>query len=249
MSYSMTHLIIAKEYLRNNPVENPGLFLLANISPDCVHARNNFDKAMKERSHYLQKGTEWGTIFEEEPMKIWYDSLRSFYFEHSNRIKISGDRFSTACSDFLDGYAMHILVDIFNCRLLYAPVRKKYGSDLEIFRKEYRNQCLIWDYHLYRSYYGTDDIFAEIKNGLADLPDSLDHILEENGLNTVINAEDVKNNLAYNIDMYGKNMQEKLKDGAYMITEETSDYFISHVGEQCERLLYDFPEAGRLFKE
>lgn len=249
MSYSMTHLIIAKEYLRNNPVENPGLFLLANISPDCVHARNNFDKAMKERSHYLQKGTEWGTIFEEEPMKIWYDSLRSFYFEHSGKITVSGDAFNTACRDFLDGYAMHILVDIFNCRLLYAPARKKYGSDLEAFRREYRNQCLIWDCHLYRSCHGTNEIFAGIKKGLTDLPDSLEHILEETGLNYVISAEDVKSNLAYNIEMYGQNKQEKLPDGAYMITEEASDYFISYVGEQCNRLLYDFPEAGRLFRE
>lgn len=249
MSYSMTHLIIAKEYLRNNPVENPGLFLLANISPDCVHARNNFDKVMKEKSHYLQKNTEWGTIFEEEPMKLWYDSLRSFYFEHSRKITVCGDALNTACRDFLDGYAMHILVDIFNCRLLYATARKKYGSDLEAFRREYRNQCLIWDYHLYRSYPESGKIFDLIQKESAILPDSLEHILEKTGLSMVISADEVKSNLAYNIDMYGQNKQEKLINEAYMITEESSDYFIKYVGEQCNRLLYDFPEVGRLFKD
>lgn len=239
MSYAMTHLIIANEYAKKNHINNRGLFLLANISPDAVHAKTDFTKSMKEKSHFLQEGIEWGCIFEEEPMQKWYQELGDFYRPRMNDVKNEKEQ------DFLNGYAMHILIDIFSCQLLYAPVLKKYGNDMETFRKEYRKQCLMWDNHLYESYSESAAMMEQMKDALGELDDK--DILDKLKLSSAISFQNVADNLFYTIRQY-ENKQVDFKESVYMISQESSDYLIEYIEKQCEKLLFDFPDIGRLFK-
>lgn len=239
MSYAMTHLIIAYEYASRNLVRNTGLFLLASITPDFVHARADFQKYMKERSHFLQEGVEWGTVFEEEPLKRWYEELRKFYQRAIGRMDSEEER------EFLQGYALHILSDIFSCQLLYAPNIIKYGKQVEIFRREYRQQCLAWDYKLYREYAKSDSILEEMKGALQDLEKL--PVLEKMELQTILSVGDIRKGLLWQIEDYkAERGKENTDTEFYMISQANSDKLIDYIGKQCDRLLYDFPEVGRI---
>ena len=51
---------------------------------------------------------------------------------------------------FLKGYTLHILTDIFNCQLLYAPNLIRYDFKVDEMRDEYRRECILQDNFLYK---------------------------------------------------------------------------------------------------
>ena len=241
MSYTMTHLIIAHQYIKRHGIQSPeaGLFLLASISPDTVHASSHYDPSMKERSHFMPEDIRWGNIFKEEQMDRWYIELQKFY----------RSRYSSSLSSmevaFLGGYTTHILVDIFNCKYFYSPNLIQYGLDVANFRMDYREQCIYQDQLLYQQYGVRENIFEQLAVGvdlLREYP-----ILKHLDLENEINCDFIYDNLQDNERFYKAGKCEPGRKMS-MITAEATNKFIQEMGKQCDELLFDLPVKKHLFE-
>lgn len=246
MSYAMTHLLIAGNYIEKHSFdpEEQALFLIASVSPDSVHARQDYDPHMKERSHFLPEGIAWGTVYQEEPMNRMYAAAAEFY---RSRCRMGGpsedlDKMALA---FLKGYTMHLLVDIFNCKLVYAPNLIRFGPDLQRFRIDYRKQCMNFDNYLYWKFDRREELFRAMERGLELL--KRNPILEELDLAERINVEEIGKVFRDTEKMYKESYPVTLED-MYMITEDSSKRFIDEAGHQCGELLFDFPVREGLFR-
>ncbi|MCR5799900.1 MAG: hypothetical protein K6G69_07485 [Lachnospiraceae bacterium] len=239
MSYAMTHLIIADRFADNDRIKYKDLFLLASIAPDAVHARKDFSKELKARSHYLQEDAVWGEIYEESKMVKWYYRLKEFY---TKRIQMAVNDPEVV---FLQGYTLHILTDMFNCKLLYAPNWIKYGLDaVDAFRVEYRNECILQDNFLYQNYHRSSALEDELENAFVkyDIAEMITHL----ELSDLIDADNIIDNVRSNF----KTLKEAPKasfEGLKMVSEKDSGSFIDEVESECERLLFTFPDAERTF--
>ena len=247
MSYAMTHLIIADNFANIRKIEEKGVFLLASIAPDAVHTRADFTKKMKASAHFLQPEYGWGEEYEEEPMKVWYGRIRDFY---KQRIGLAANDMEAA---FLQGYTIHILTDIFNCQLLYAPNFISYGLNLDTFRAEYRRECIAQDNFLYQNHPDRNEIEEAMSAAVAQGMEQ--EVLDRFGIEDVT-AQNVLDNARYQLNLYRAECdavargEKKMAsfDGLKMVSEKNSAFFLSHVAAECDRLLFDFTDAGRTFK-
>lgn len=239
MSYAMTHLIIANEFAKHKSIKNKDLFLLASIAPDAVHARENFILEMKAASHYMQEGERWGEMYEEEAMIIWYRRLEKIYKEKLKLAKTDED------VAFLQGYVVHMLTDVFNCALLYAPFLIKNDFKVESFRVEYRNECVVQDAWLYQNYQESDEIMKSLE--IAMERDLSEDILKNLELDMHMTVKNIIDNTHFQARLFAEGKKASL-DGLKMTTRELTEFFIKRVLSECERMLFDFPDCGESFK-
>lgn len=143
MAYTMTHILIAEkvsEYF-DTPV-NYDTYMLGAIAPDSVHAYKDYVPSMKERAHLLPMDLRWGKITTGDQFERWLASAMDFYISNQNVYE----------KDFLLGYIVHILTDIFSCKMFFAPfslsVTGDYEEAMEAFRKESFNinYCFYLEY-------------------------------------------------------------------------------------------------------
>ena len=240
MSYIMTHLVIADQYTMRHGMTflEAALFLLASFSPDSVHADANFHPAMKERSHFMPEDIKWGDIYKEEQMDSWYESVRLFY---RSRYSPSLTPMELA---FLQGYAHHLLVDIFNCQFFYAPNLIQYGLNVKAFRKDYREQSLNYDHFLYGDYKQSEEIFQKLSAGI-ELLDKYP-ILEHLNLQNEIRCNNIRKKIKMTEQEY--TTSNRVLKNMDMITVEDSQRFIEEMRVQCDKLLFEFPEEEHLFE-
>ena len=240
MSYAMTHLLIADRYLDNNPVENRELFMLGSIAPDAVHSRPDFTKRIKARSHCLQEEENWGEIYTEEPLIKWYEMLRNFWRETSS-LATDSDSMS-----FLKGYTLHILTDIYNNARFYGPCRIKFGLDsVDDFREAYRAECILQDNWIWNG----NPKLKDIAHTLSDTTEKYDlaGLLSKLNIDKHFSADDLKGSIAHLLKKQTKYVSVSL-EGLSMVSESGTEHFISDVESECEKMLFDMPDAGRKFR-
>lgn len=240
MSYTMTHLIIADKIADRLHISHKDLFLLANMSPDAVHCRKDFSMVLKARAHFLKPDDKWGRIYSEESMTLWYDLLREFY---KDRIKKVQNELQEV---FLKGYTLHILVDIFNCKLLYAKNLLRYDFKVEDMRDEYRRECTLQDIYLCQNYERTEKIVEQVARALDEKLD--EETLEILGLDVFINRQNIADSIVYFKSLYEGKAPVSL-EGLEMLSAESTECFLNRVAEETAKRLYDFPEAGHTFGE
>lgn len=240
MSYTMTHLVTADQYTKRHGMtySEAALFLLASFSPDSVHADPNYDPAMKERSHFMPEDIKWGDIYKEEQMNSWYESVRAFY-----RSRYSPSLLAMELA-FLQGYAHHLLVDIFNCQWFYSPNLIQYELNVKAFRRDYREQCLNYDHFLYQNYEHTEDVFQKLNAGIELLEQY--PIFERLNLQNEILCNNIKEKIKLTEQEYITS--NRVLMNMEMITVEDSQRFIEEMRVQCDKLLFKFPEKEHLFK-
>lgn len=239
MSYAMTHLIIANEFAKHKNIKNKELFLLASIAPDAVHAKDNFKLEMKAASHYMQDGERWGEMYQEEAMVVWYHRLQTIYEEKIKLAKNDKD------ISFLQGYIVHMLTDVFNCALLYAPNLIKHDFKVDSFRVTYRDDCVAQDAWLYQNYEESQEVMKSLEIAMdQDLNES---ILKNLGLDIHMSVKNIRDNTNFQANLF-RNAKLASIDNLKMVTRENTEFFISRVLSECERLLFDFPECGRTFE-
>ncbi len=238
MSYSMTHLIIANRFAKERNIVNKDIFLLANIAPDAVHSKKDFSFELKALSHQLQENEKWGQIWTQEAINIWYERLRKFYRKTIQHAEIEKER------DFLMGYTLHILVDIFNCKLIYGPQLVKYNFDVENMRDEYRRECIGQDNYLYQNYEDTPEIMHALDRALEQ--DITDVLLENLELDKYITVRDIVESVTFFKNAYGMAESVEMKDYK-MMSEESTREFLDEVSIEVNRLLYTFPEFEDTF--
>lgn len=239
MSYAMTHLLVADRFLKTHPADNNELFMLGSIAPDAVHSRPDFTKRIKADSHCLPEEENWGEICKEAPLIKWYGRLRDFWREKSVLASDADTR------SFLKGYTLHALTDIYNNAKFYAPCWMKFGlEDVDGFRKAYRNECIIQDNWIMHS----DPEISKTAQTLLITTDKYDlkEIISRLGLDKFFTADDLRLSVEYLLKEHENDVQVSL-EGLSMVSQKSTEKFISEAENECEQILFDFPDAGRRF--
>lgn len=239
MSYAMTHLIIANEFAKKMKIEEKEIFLLAGIAPDAVHVRADFTKPIKGKVHCLPEGLNWGEVYEEKHMINWYEKVKEFYEAKICKVTTSKE------IAFLQGFTLHLLIDVLNCNLFYAANWIKFGlEDVEGYRAKYREECILQDNYLYCSYADREQVVTDLEKAMEE---KYTDILKKLGLDQYLEEKDLLKNVEYQVNNFAKAKVDSL-EGLSIVTEENTQWFLDKVLEECLRMLFDFPKAGRTFE-
>ena len=122
MPLPMVHLSVAKNLLDTGfDIKNKPLFYLGSISPDAIHMRKNTDRLAKTITH-LSEGRKWADLSERE----CFDFVIDFF--NINKKKID--------TDFLWGYAIHVLTDMHWSKTLRNKFVERYKKDTAPIQNE-----------------------------------------------------------------------------------------------------------------
>ena len=111
MPFTMIHLHVAMR-AAGSKTEKKEEFLLGSIAPDAVHYLPDYTSSYKCRSHLLPDGIPWGTC-EGRNNELWEENIRKFVIQWAG----------VAEKDFILGYAVHLLTDLFINVHVWTPLR------------------------------------------------------------------------------------------------------------------------------
>ena len=161
MPLPMVHLSVGKNMLdagfkaKNASLLYPGL-----ISPDAIHMRPNADRHAKKITH-LSSDIVW--------RETDLDKLIKYIMNFLNSNKGKAD------TDFLHGYCIHILTDMYWVHQVHSKFVVDYSNDTNPVQDEagaYYNDTDIVDYILFNERPWKNDIWESLQN--AEYTDFLD---------------------------------------------------------------------------
>jgi hypothetical protein len=155
MPYSMSHLYIAQTVLEEGSlnIDNVEQYYLGTLAPDAVHFRKNYDILQKRISHlYENLERDYLNKF----IRDWENNLNIFFLKHKSK--------DNKLNDFLSGYCIHIMADIYNYQYIWTPFKHKYGKENE---SKYQKECLLADYKLYEDKNYEEKLFPILKKSFA----------------------------------------------------------------------------------
>ena len=145
MPYTMIHIRVAEKVIGylDAPVDY-STYILGTIAPDAVHASKDYTVALKEASHAFCDGLKWGKVADPADLLKWQASIKDFYSENRGKC----DR------DFLLGYTVHLLVDVYACERIYAPfyLESKDLPDFDERMAQFKKESYDINYMLYKEY-------------------------------------------------------------------------------------------------
>ncbi len=159
MAYTMTHILIAERVLDDiktqAPIDYP-TYIVGAAAPDAVHASPRYTRTLKEKSHFFPEGAVWGKIMKESRFRDWMDNIKMFYMLNHHKY----DR------DFLLGYMIHVLTDVFSCRQIFVPFyaslsKENFDDKMNQFREE--SYCV--NYYLFCEYSKRKNLFQLLREG------------------------------------------------------------------------------------
>ena len=134
MPYPMSHLYTARKILDSCIIRINDLpqYYLGTLGPDAIHFREDFNIIQKRTTHlYVGLERENLDIF----IKNWFENVVKFY----NSYKLDKNH------DFLLGYCIHLIGDIYNYQFIWTPFKNEFGRDNNI----YQNECKKIDLEMY----------------------------------------------------------------------------------------------------
>ncbi|MBN2852461.1 MAG: hypothetical protein JXQ23_06960 [Clostridia bacterium] len=109
MAATITHLAVAKRIIERLPegtIRNELLFYAGSIAPDAIHARENYIREFKKRTHFTT-GISGDQFIKKENQLLFHERVQQFITDYI----VS----SNADFDLYRGYIVHVLTDeIFN---------------------------------------------------------------------------------------------------------------------------------------
>lgn len=158
MAFTITHIIIADMVSEYAPkiVDYP-TYILGTIAPDAVHVNQNYSAKLKERSHLFTPNLVWGKIDTWEKAEEWMQSIRDYY--NVNRGKYN--------HDFLWGYIVHLLVDVYNSMFFYTPFIQSIKEGYEETIKKYKDESFGMSYYLFSEYSASKNLREILQSGKA----------------------------------------------------------------------------------
>ncbi len=123
MPGTIIHIAIADkiiELLGDEKFDNIPLFYCGSIGPDAIHARPEFSKEDKKRTHLCEE-IEDVEFYTKENQKLYHERVNNFIGE---RI-IEGNKYN----DFLKGYVVHLLSDELLMKTIYPEYIRSINSD------------------------------------------------------------------------------------------------------------------------
>lgn len=180
MAYTMTHILIAEQVQKRlSEIEDGATYLLGTIAPDAVHANPGYHPGLKETSHLLPPDVRWGRVEKEEQVEAWIDRIDRFYEENKTKY----DR------DFLLGYVVHLLVDVYSVLYFYIPYVKEFREDYENGGMQFRQEAFGTNYEQYLTYSKEKDLQQVLHAGRAfalegfiekeDIENRIDRLFQE----------------------------------------------------------------------
>jgi len=151
MPYPMTHFYIAKEIANFSlwPIKNRSQYYLGTISPDAVQFRETYDKKL---SHLVYSDEIWGFVTDNE---TWLNDVIKYINTSSRNNDI----------DFVYGYGIHILADIFNNIKIWTPFRiENIGKNFEELHKIASVENMSIDLQLYQNCIFKTEIMESLRN-------------------------------------------------------------------------------------
>ena len=152
MPLPMVHLSVAQELLDSGfKVSDLPQFYLGCISPDAIHMRKNSDKMQKGETHLIPEGKKWKDVDEKDYTSFMLNFIRA----NENRTK----------ADFLRGYGIHILTDMYWVKQVYEKHVENYQNDpspVHDLRPAYYNDTDILDQMLYNEKSWRKDVWAHL---------------------------------------------------------------------------------------
>ena len=140
MPQPMVHLGVAKNILDSGfEITSLPQYYLGVISPDAIHMRENSSRDDKDRVHLKPMGKAWRDV----DVHAYYEFLLDCVETSKNKANI----------DFLWGYVIHILTDMYWVPTLYDAFNKKYKEDSSPIQDRigaYYSDCDILDHVLFK---------------------------------------------------------------------------------------------------
>lgn len=120
MAGTITHLLVANRIINKLPkgtIINEALFYAGSIAPDAIHARRDYKREFKKKTHFTEgiKGSEFS---KKENLDIFYNRVNQFIIDY---IDLDDDNI-----DLYRGYIVHILTD----ELLNLSIREEFVQDM-----------------------------------------------------------------------------------------------------------------------
>lgn len=158
MAFTMTHVLAAEKVLEYLPaVSDYSTYILGTIAPDAVHANPNYTVELKERSHLFTHGLRWGEIDNWEKAQLWIGNIKEYYWENRYRYN----------NDFLSGYIVHLIVDVYSSMYFYTPFIKSIKSDYERTMETYKKESYGTNSYLLSLYMEKKDLRSVLQAGEA----------------------------------------------------------------------------------
>jgi len=219
MAFPLTHLLVAEEVLERFPTLSPEQFLLGSIAPDAVHYRAEFLNssqknigATKKITHLCPVSDEkWGQVTDNDG---WVVCVKNFLSKHLN-------------NSFAQGYAVHVLTDLFNNKTLWHNFRTKHPNvAAKGYSSEYYQDLRKIDLRIYKEVICTGNIFNLLKKATPqDMP----------GLIFAQEIYEIQNNL---LSVAYANIPQNINtsDCKYVTYEDTQK-FIKEAADFCLNVL------------
>jgi len=151
MAFPLTHLCVAKRIIDTLDIPSPELFLLGSIAPDAVHYRTEFMGATqsgigpaKKITHLCPVSDEkWGQVTDNDG---WVECVKQFLHHHPN-------------DPFTQGYAVHVLTDIYNNISLWRAFITKFPEEAaKGYASDYYRDMQNIDFQIYNEFVKERDI-------------------------------------------------------------------------------------------
>lgn len=114
MAGVVIHLAVADKAAEGLKIKNIPLYYAGNIAPDCIHARENYQREMKRHTHLKDGIRDWNFL-EPENLAVFHKRLGEF----AQKYCVSGnDR------ELYIGYLSHLITD-------------------ELFTRKIRSECVL----------------------------------------------------------------------------------------------------------
>ena len=135
MAGTATHLAIADKLysiLGDDKIKNPALFYSGNIAPDAIHARANYQRSYKKRTH-MTEGISGGDFQNQEKLAVYYDRVNEFTRKY----------YLPNHSDLYLGYIVHLITDeLFNIYIRQRFVISMKSEGIEQGDPEFFNRII-----------------------------------------------------------------------------------------------------------
>ena len=118
MPGTLTHIAVADKIysiLGDSVIKNLPLFFGGNLAPDAIHAKENYQRADKKRSHLCEGIRSYGYGYP-ETAKLFQDRINEFIENYY--LTASSDK------DLYLGYIVHLLVDEYNLLMIYRHLEE-----------------------------------------------------------------------------------------------------------------------------
>jgi len=157
MPLPMVHLSVAKKIAEAGfEIKDLSLFYLGSISPDAIHMRENADRYAKKLTH-LGNPSSVNMNFTDESEDEYVNLKLDFVKINKNKVNI----------DFLWGYVIHILTDMYWFKMVYNKFFDDYKKDTAPIQDErwaYYNDTDRLDQILFNECEWKDDVWQSLKD-------------------------------------------------------------------------------------